>query len=141
MSYLTTTQMNTARTIARSAEKQIKSRTGMRIKVMLYVNEERKGPEEMLQVIANALHMSIDNFRVKSRKREVVELRFLSSLLLRKFYPRLTLKQIAALYGGQDHSSIINGVERATDLLEINDTAFTKKYNTALNTVTQWLKD
>lgn len=141
MSYLTTTQMNTARTIARSAEKQIKSRTGMRIKVMLYVNEERKGPEEMLQVIANALHMSIDNFRVKCRKREVVELRFLSSLLLRKFYPRLTLKQIACLYGGQDHSSIINGVERATDLLETKDIAFTKKYNTALNTVTQWLKD
>jgi len=133
--------MNTARTIARSAEKQIKSRTGMRIKVMLYVNEERKGPEEMLQAIANALHMSFDIYRVKSRKREVVELRFLSSLLLRKFYPRLTLKQIAALYGGQDHSSIINGVERATDLLETNDVPFTRKYNTALNTVTQWLKD
>ena len=113
----------------------------MRIKVMLYVNEERKGPEQMLRIIANALQMGYENYTIKCRKREVVELRFLSALLLRKFYPRLTLKQIASLYGGQDHSSIINGVERATDLLETNDRHFTEKYNTALNTVTQWLKD
>ncbi|MBA3828663.1 MAG: hypothetical protein H0X33_06985 [Taibaiella sp.] len=136
-----TTQINAARHIARAAEKQIKTTTGMRIKVMLCTTEDRKGPQQMLQTIANALGMCADCFTEKTRKREVVELRFLSSLLLRKFYPRVTLMQIAAMYGGQDHTSIINGVTRASNLLDTNEPTFTGKYYKALNTVTKWLKD
>jgi len=96
---------------------------------------------QMLHIITAALNMRPDIYSMKTRKREVAELRFLTSLLLRKFYPRVTLKQIAILYGGQDHTSIMNGIDRATNLLETYDLDFTKKYNTALNAVLSWLKD
>lgn len=135
------TQINTARHIARIAENQIKARTGMRMQVVLYTTEERKTPQQMLHIIARSLQMIPEVYTMKTRKREIAELRFLTSLLLRKFYPRVTLKQIAMLYGGQDHTSIMNGLERASQLLETYDTEFTRKYNTALNAVLSWLRD
>jgi chromosomal replication initiation ATPase DnaA len=134
-------QINAARHIARAAESQIKARTGMRMRVMLYTTEEKHTPQQILRIIAGALNMHPDAYTMKTRKREVAELRFLSALLLRKFFPRLTLKQIAVYYGGQDHTSIMNGVMRATQLLETFDTVFTKKYNTALNAITSWIKE
>jgi chromosomal replication initiation ATPase DnaA len=113
----------------------------MRMHVLLYTGEERHTPKQMMTIIAHALQMSPEVYSVKTRKREIAELRFLSALLLRKFFPRLTLKQIASYYGGQDHTSIINGVMRAHNLLDTCDAGFTYKYNTALNAITKWLKD
>jgi chromosomal replication initiation ATPase DnaA len=103
-------------------------------------NREAKSPEMMLQVIAAALHTDYKYFTTKTRKREIVELRFLASLLLRRYYPGLTLKQIAQLYGGQDHTSVMNGLARGNDLLDIKDPVFTYRYLHAVNAINQWIK-
>lgn len=142
MSYAS--QISTARNIARAAEQKIQVRTGMQVTLVMCPGKTettRKSPEQMLQIIAGALNMSIACFQDRTRNRNVVEMRFLAALLLRRFYPGITLKQIALLFGGQDHTSVMNALIRANDLLDIHDTLFTSKYNKALNTINQWLKE
>lgn len=97
-------------------------------------------PEYMLAVIATALGMSMEHYRVKSRERSIVELRFIGALLLRQNFPDITLYQIAALFGGQDHSSVINGIARAYNLIYVNDLRFVSKYQAALASVNLWLR-
>jgi chromosomal replication initiation ATPase DnaA len=131
----------TARDIIRIAEKQIKTKTGMAVTLVLCPSENtRKAPEQMLGIIANALETNVQYFQQKGRKREIVELRFLSALLLRRYYPNITLKQIAVLFGGQDHTSVMNGLTRANELLDIKDPLFTSRYDIAIDAVTNWLK-
>ena len=136
------TQISTARHIARVAEQKIMVNTGLRITLLLFPNDPgRRKPEHMLHLVANTLHLGYENFMAKTRKREIVEMRFIAALLLRRFYPQVTLKQIGSFFGGQDHTSVINGISRAYNLLETNDIIFCTKYNNALNTVNLWLKE
>lgn len=136
------TQISTVRYIGRVAEQKINTNAGMRISLMLFPRDaEREKPEHMLRLIANALSTDFEEFKAKTRRRDIVELRFIGALLLRRFYPQVTLKQIGRLFGGQDHTSVINGISRAYDLLETNDIIFCTKYNKALNTVNLWLKE
>lgn len=96
-------------------------------------------PQRMLHVIALALDMNPECYRMKTRIRNVVEMRFIASVFLRQYFPALTLQQIAAYFGGQDHSSVINGITRAYNLLHIRDAQFLAKYNAALKSVTAWM--
>ncbi len=137
-----TAQIATARHIARVAEQQIKVKTGMRFTIVLCPSEStKKTPKQMLHIIATSLNMSVDSFRMKGRPREVVELRFLGALLLRRYFPDIRLTQIAELFGGQDHTSVINAVSRANKLLETNDLVFTTKYNHVIKMINQWIKE
>ncbi len=96
-------------------------------------------PMRMLHVIALALDMNPECYRMKTRVRNIVEMRFIASIFMRQYFPALTLQQIAAYFGGQDHSSVINGISRAYELLHTRDTQFVAKYNTALKWVSNWL--
>jgi len=141
MNYAPARKISTARHIARSAQRQIKDRTGMRVTLLLYPNENAsRTPDQMLKVVALALDMNPDCFSMKSRMREITELRFIGAMFLRMNFPYVTLNEIAALFGGQDHSSIISGLTRAHNLIYTGDLRFIKKYNTALKSVDIWLK-
>ena len=141
MQYTAARQLTTARHIARSAERQIKNKTGMGVTLLVYhAGTPSKTPEQMLAIIASALGMSPDCYRMRTREKNIVELRFIGALFLRRNFPLVTLQQIAALFGGQDHSSVINGLSRAYGLIYSEDERFLKKYNAALQTVDVWLK-
>ncbi len=114
---------------------------GMGVTVVQYPTEQvNMTPQRMLHVIALALDMSPECYKMKTRVRNIVELRFLGGLLLRQYFPALTLCQIAAYFGGQDHSSVINAISRAHNLLYVGDAQFLKKYTTVLKSVNTWLK-
>jgi len=135
-------QAATARHIARSAQQQIKSKTGIKVDlVMLPPVQGIDTPSQMLGIIASALEMSPDCYALKSRHRNIVELRFIGAWFLRRHFQAITLHQIAALFGGQDHTSVLNGLARANDLLHTHDDRFMKKYNTALKSVNRWLRN
>lgn len=141
MYYAATQQMTTARHIARSARQQIKDKTGMQVTVVLYPTETTlKTPEKMLRVIAIALDMSPDCYKMKTRMRNIAELRFIAAMLLRSNFPKITLHQVAALFGGQDHTSVMSGLTRAYDLIYTGDQRFITKYNKALQSVNIWLR-
>lgn len=141
MYYAAAQQMTTARHIARSATQQIKDKTGMHLTMVLYATEASvKTPERMLRVVATALNMSPDCYRMKTRIRNIAELRFIAAMLLRSNFPKITLHQVAALFGGQDHTSVMSGLSRAYDLIYTGDQRFIDKYNKALQAVNVWLR-
>ncbi len=134
--------INEARYIARTAQQKIRNKTGIKMSLMLCPMEHiLKTPRQMLYKIAMGLNMSPDCYTMKTRARDVVELRFIGAHFLRMYFPEVTLQQIAALYGGQDHSSVISGLMRAHDLIYTGDTRFMEKYAVAAKTVEQWLKN
>ncbi len=113
----------------------------MGISIMLGPSDDSlRTPELMLYKIAVALGMSPECYKMKSREREISELRFIGAHFLRTHFPKLTLHQIAALFGGQDHTSIINGLTRANNLIYTGDARFLEKYNAALKTINPWLR-
>jgi chromosomal replication initiation ATPase DnaA len=132
--------IDAARHIARSAQQNIKSKTGINISLMLDEEGSFKTPERMLDIIAAALNMNPLCFQMKKRERAIAELRFIGAYFLRIHFPRITLYQIAALFGGQDHSSVISGLMRANNLIYTRDARFIEKYNAALRSVEMWLK-
>lgn len=141
MNYQPTQKINTARHIARSAQRQIKDQTGMKLTLLLYPKENTfKTPEQMLKVIAISLGMSPNCYKMKTRVRNVAELRFIAAMFLRTNFPEITLNQIAALFGGQDHSSVISGLTRGYNLVYTGDLRFMTKYNTAQKAVNIWLR-
>ena len=84
-------------------------------------------PENMLRVIAAALNEQPATYQLKTRIRNVVELRFIAALCLRSNFPNITLQQIAAFFGGQDHTSVINGLARAYALIYAGDESLTER--------------
>ena len=113
----------------------------MRVTLVLCPTDHpSKTPEQLLAVVAGALGMDYSLYTTRSRARNIVDLRFIAAYLLRNYFPAITLQQITVLFGGQDHTSIINGLARASMLLSIEDPRFTSKYQTALKSVNQWLR-
>jgi chromosomal replication initiation ATPase DnaA len=129
MNYQTGHQAPTANSMAGLMQQPLQSNMGT------------SKPEQMLHLIAKALNMSPENFRLRSRERNIVELRFLGALFLRRNFPFITLQQIAALYGGQDHSSVISGLARAYDLISCGDARFVQKYNIVSQKINLWLHE
>ncbi len=141
MKYRPASNINAARHIAKSAQDRIKSKTGEGVSVLLCPGTySLKTPQRMLYIISTALGMSYDCYKMKTRERNIAELRFLGAYFLRAHFPRMTLHQIAALFGGLDHSSVINGLIRANNLIYTGDTRFVTKYTTALKAIDTWLK-
>jgi chromosomal replication initiation ATPase DnaA len=141
MNYAPTQKINTARNIARSAQRQIKDSTGMKVTLLLYPRDNTfKTPQQMLKIVAISLGMNPDCYKMKTRVRNIVELRFIAAMLLRMNFPEITLIQIASLFGGQDHSSVISGLTRGYNLIYTGDLRFMTKYNTAQKAVNVWLR-
>ena len=142
MYYAATQQIDDARHIARSAQQRIKDKTGMLVTMVLYPSDNTlKTPERMLHIIAASLGMNPNCFQLKTRTRDIVELRFIAALCLRSNFPTITLHQIAVLFGGQDHSSIISGLARAHNLIYTEDERFLEKDQSALKAVNLWLRN
>jgi chromosomal replication initiation ATPase DnaA len=141
MNYAPAQKINTARHIARCAQRQIKDKTGMKVALLLYPAENASNtPEQMLKIIAISLGISPNCYKMKTRVRNVTELRFIAAMFLRSNFPGMTLNQIATLFGGQDHSSVISGLTRGYNLIYTGDLRFMTKYNTAQKAINIWLR-
>lgn len=134
-------RISTARTITRTAEISIKKQTGLSLNLLACSNYHlARTPEKMMTIIAACLGMDESAFTLRSRERNVVELRFLTAYFLRSYFPTITLHQVSVLFGGQDHTSIMNGLARTNMLLQANDMRFMAKYEIVLKSVNLWLR-
>lgn len=141
MQYTVPQQISQARHITRAAEQQIMSKTGMRVTLVLCPDyHTSKTPQQLLKVVAAALCMDTACYTTKSREKDFVDLRFIGASLLRCYFPGITLHEITFLFGGQDHTSIMNGLSRAAMLLDSGDERFTGKYDVALKAVNTWIR-
>ena len=141
MNYAPEIQISKARNIARSAQQKIRNKTGMKVSILLYARgNELKTQAHMLNIIALALDLSPECYTMRSRMRDIAELRFIGAYFLRMNFPNITLHQIAELFGGLDHTSIISGLTRAQNLIYTEDPRFMTKYYMALKSVNEWLR-
>jgi len=54
--------------------------------------------------------------------RELVEIRHISMLLIRKKYPTITLQEIATFFGKDNHATVISGINNISNVRETNRT-------------------
>lgn len=73
--------------------------------------------ENIANMVADHLKVSVDKMRGKTRKRDVVIARQLS-MFLAKTYTDNSLKDIGKNFGGRDHSTVIYSVRAVQDLLD-----------------------
>lgn len=85
------------------------------------------GQSGTMKMISRALGVPYGDYSRKTRKSEIVEMRFMAMMFLyRNFH--ISLVQIGKLMGVLDHSTIRSGICRAEALLQIKDLKFTLKF-------------
>ncbi len=77
--------------------------------------------------IEDILIIGRDSTLDKTRKKNIVEARFIIWYLIRKDFSGITLKKIGE-YFSKDHATIIHGIETVRDLLHVKDPMFIKKF-------------
>jgi chromosomal replication initiator protein len=77
-------------------------------------------PEEVLQTVANAFGVQVDRMLSRDRSREVALPRQIVMYLLRE-ESHISLPSIGETLGGRDHTTIMYGCNKITDLLERDD--------------------
>lgn len=135
-------QLNMAHEQMRTCEDAIFHHTGMKVRVQMIsaISLDGKDPKDLLPVIAKALGRIPADYVTISRKRAIVEMRFITTLFLKQYWPELPLTHIGSFYG-QDHSTILNGFSKAQSLLENQEATFTSKYYIVKKAIEGWLKE
>jgi chromosomal replication initiator protein len=77
-------------------------------------------PEQIVQAVAEAFDLSLERLLGRDRAREVALPRQIAMYLLRK-ETSISLPQIGQVLGGRDHTTIMYGCDKVTDLLERDD--------------------
>lgn len=85
-------------------------------------------PEQILDIVSDVLCKPQSVFYVKCNKRDAVDARCIAAVLLYNNTSR-TLVEIGQLFGGQDHTTIMNLLNRYQARKDTNDTQFMYKYN------------
>lgn len=73
-------------------------------------------PEGILNAVAEYFHITVQDLRGKSRRREVAWPRQIAMYLLRQ-ETHLSLPQIGQFMGGRDHTTVLHGCEKVAEAL------------------------
>lgn len=128
--------------IANDARRKLKAH-GIEAEVIILTRELResgtsKEPADMMDFLEEVLMMPKGSYKLRSRKIDIVVLRQIGAVLLRKFYPSITVKQIGVLFG-HDHSTVCWNLDTAEDRIGTKDDLFYPKYIRALKEIHAWL--
>ncbi|MFO7740690.1 MAG: chromosomal replication initiator protein DnaA [Anaerolineae bacterium] len=74
-------------------------------------------PDEIIERVAHHFGLESDQLKGRSRKREIARPRQVAMYLIRE-ETEASLPQIGNLLGGRDHSTVLYGCDRVTELLE-----------------------
>jgi len=77
----------------------------------------RISKDEILQIIAYECSVSVEEIVNKTRKKEVVNGRFIFCGIMKEYFG-YSLKKIGEFVGGRDHTTIIHSVEKYKDRYE-----------------------
>ncbi len=107
------------------------------------VKENVKPSIEQMDIIARAccyeMDVTMDDFKSPIRDREVVDARKMFYYLCREDLYYFTCRVIGEYTGGRDHSTVVYGVKRAEELLQI-DKQFRLSFTAARQRARQILK-
>ena len=73
-----------------------------------------------MQMVADAFNVTVDQLLARDRSRRVALPRQIAMYLLRE-ESQISLPQIGEAVGGRDHTTVMYGCDKITDLLETDD--------------------
>jgi chromosomal replication initiator protein len=77
-------------------------------------------PQRILQMVADAFNITVDQILARNRTRQVALPRQIAMYLLRE-EAQISLPQIGEVLGGRDHTTVMYGCDKVADLLEQDD--------------------
>jgi chromosomal replication initiator protein len=80
----------------------------------------RMGKDEILQIVADVCTVTVSDIIDKTRKREVVNGRFIFCGIMKDYFG-YSLKKIGEFVGNRDHTTIIHSVEKYHDRYQNED--------------------
>lgn len=93
----------------------------------------RMSKDEILQIIADECMVSVSDIVDRTRKKEVVNGRFIFCGIMKDYFG-YSLKKIGEFVGNRDHTTIIHSVEKYHDRYE-NEDHFRNSVNTIYNKI------
>lgn len=81
--------------------------------------ETEVGIDYIQKTVAEYYHLSPDDLKAKTRKKEVVIARQVA-MYFSKDYTNHSLKSIGYHFGGRDHSTVIHAVQSVNDMMDVN---------------------
>ena len=118
--------------------------SGKKIATMEEVNdifsshyEETKNeldPEKIVNVVCDYFNVSYQDIIGKKKNKDIVEPRMIAIYLISEMLPNITLKNIGQVFGGRDHTTIMNARDKITQDLKVN-----KKTQTLVNDIKNML--
>lgn len=83
--------------------------------------------DQVEQIIVEALGMEVRHLSMRSKKTEVVELRFIAVMVIKNLF-KISYRALGRRWDNWEHDRIISMRIRGQELVEINDPQFMKKY-------------
>lgn len=152
------------------AEKDIESKTGMKLTLRVYKSRTIKSrvqnrnklmepyqgnipvmkyklapyitQNKLKEIVATALNVPLWIYDWKTRRREAVMARRILAMIIIEHWPNDTLRTIAKHFGEKyDHSSIINLRDRGWGLLEVRDKDFSEQWSKVVNAVNNYARN
>ncbi|MBE5925065.1 MAG: chromosomal replication initiator protein DnaA [Lachnospiraceae bacterium] len=75
-------------------------------------------PDLLIRVVSDHTNITYEDIISSKRSKEIATARQIVMFLCRKYLDRYSLNQIGDAVGGKDHSTVINGINRITNLIE-----------------------
>lgn len=115
--------------IVTKAEDSIYEIIGNRVKLIPHVetkiNDDKvniiKKDLQLRQIICTVTGFKWEKIISKSRKRELVNARFMYAFFAKKMLSGVTLKTIGQTIGGRDHTTAIHAIQTVNDMVDTND--------------------
>jgi|GEM_PF-5195874 len=113
---------------------------GIDVDVVITVEGVSKSPYEMAECIEQALGFKKDSYKLRTSDKSFVMLRMVCAVLIKRFYPSITMVRLGKMLSGLHHTTIIAAMKDANELILKKDYDFYPKYSTALKAVERWAR-
>ncbi len=128
--------------IIRFAEKQIFIKTGREFALELRDWAASKTEARMaIDVILEGMGYKLEALRLKYRGWHLVAARQIVCYLVRRYYPKTSLKELQNILGYADHTTVIHCVSVCRQRMVTGETNFMNLFSKAESTLKTWIEN
>ncbi len=117
---------------------KIENLTGEKVSIHYTIKFHHLATSDLARFICEICEVSWEKVASDSRKAQYIIARHLYCYFARTVQKK-TLKHIAEVLGGRDHTTIIHAVDKVKTMIEINDELYIHPYNEIQKLITQTL--
>ncbi len=107
--------------IIRKAEDEISAISGKHMTLKLLNGHPIFKPDynDIIRRVSDMNKVTVEDIKSKSRKREIVEARNISIIIIKDNFPRMSQKTLGKIFG-RDHSTVSSSIEKHNDWIEFD---------------------